>query len=94
MNTTNTFDDTLRVLEWARKMRGSDQTVATFWKSLADAVREPESVSAERLLSELGAYGGNTLVNLVRRKGVPYPEVARDVAKTLAPTFGKGAPNG
>jgi uncharacterized protein YaaW (UPF0174 family) len=33
------------------------------------------------LIRELQLFGGNSIVNLVRRNGVPYVEITRDVAK-------------
>lgn len=90
------MNETLSVLTWARKYAGKNEVVNMFWEQLCTAVREPVNASAKRVYRELGAYGGNTLLNRFRPNGgVEYGEVAYDVACTLKPfgqdrTFDKG----
>ena len=84
-------NETLEVLEWARATAKQDDTVRLFWSKLCDAVSEPESASAGKVLAELGEYGGSTIVNIFRGSGVEYPEVATDVAEALDGWFGDGA---
>ncbi len=77
--------DTLKVLKWAHDTARDDEIVAMFWAELCKAVRETNSPSAEKVLSELREYGGNTFSNIFRNGGVEYAEVAYDVASTLKP---------
>ena len=78
--------DTLEVLRWARKTALEDEIVDMFWSKLCKAVREPKTASAGRVISEIGAYGGNTIVNVFRTSGGrSYDKVAYDVAKTFQP---------
>lgn len=77
--------DTGAVLEWASSC--PDETVRMFWQKLCEAVNEPETASASRVYAELRAYGGNTIANMFRGEGVPYAEVAFDVASTLNGMF-------
>jgi hypothetical protein len=86
MSDTKPSSDTLAVLRWAAA--SDEPIVRTFWGSLCEAVSEPESASADKVLSELRAYGGNTIANIFRSgDGVPYPEVVYDVADTLRSAF-------
>lgn len=41
------------------------------------------------IAAELQLYGGDTLVNLFRRKGVPYKEILKDVANRVEADFHK-----
>jgi len=69
------------VLRWAS---ASDvEAVKVLWRYLCKAVRQPETAPSERVASELSEYGGNSIANFFRSKGVPYEEVAGDVAKAL-----------
>jgi len=77
--------ETLEVLKWAHDAARDDEIVAMFWEELCKAVHEPLSASAEKVLSELCEYGGNTIANLFRGHGVDYAEVAYDVACALKP---------
>ncbi|RDS83598.1 hypothetical protein DWU98_04490 [Dyella monticola] len=45
----------------------------------------------ELIANEIQAFGGNTLVNLFRRRGVPYGELVRDVGEHLKVNFSKNA---
>ncbi len=83
-------NDTLEVLRWAREASTEDDTVRMFWSKLCEAVSEPVTASAETVLRELRAFGGNTLVNLFRGCGVSYTEVAQDVASALDGWLGEG----
>lgn len=84
-----TADNTLAALKWASSNADSCEMVKLFWDKLRDAVDEPKTKSAKKIISELSAYGGNTIVNIFRGGGVSYHEVVRDVAETLAPMFKK-----
>ncbi len=44
------------------------------------------------LIRELQHYGGNSIVNLFRRNGVPYAEIAADVLDHVGGTAGKNEP--
>ncbi|QIE23003.1 Ubiquinol-cytochrome C chaperone [Caballeronia sp. SBC2] len=44
------------------------------------------------IASEIRLFGGNTLVNMLRRVGVSYDEVVRDVASNLKVRFTKATP--
>jgi uncharacterized protein YaaW (UPF0174 family) len=77
--------ETLEVLKWAHDAARDNEIVAMFWEELCKAVDEPLSASAEKVLSELCEYGGNTIANLFRGHGVDYAEVAYDVACALKP---------
>jgi len=79
--------DTLAVLRWARSRR-HEEPLASFWSALCVKLGEPQDASAERVLAELGANGGNSFANFFRGEGVVYAEVAYDVARGLAGLFG------
>ena len=79
--------DTISVLNWASAYGRKNDVVKLFWDELCDTLGMPSSSSGYKVLSEARAYGGNTLVNLFRREGVSYAEMAYDVAGTLRPTF-------
>jgi len=87
MNGTSETVGTLEILTWAQAASTSNEVVAMFWNKLRDAVNEPSTASAPRILSELQAYGGNTIVNFFREGGVAYEQVAYDVADALRPMF-------
>lgn len=78
---------TLDVLQWAREQSANDEVVSMFWKALCEAVSEPSDASANRVFSEVRAYGGNTIVNMFRDSGPDYSEVAYDVATTMRGCF-------
>lgn len=78
-------DETMQVLQWAQGAAATNEIVAMFWEKLCAAVREPATASASKVHSELRAYGGNSIANFFRDDGVPYPEVAYDVAEALRP---------
>ena len=79
--------DTLSVLNWARDYGKKNDIVKLFWDKLCDTLGMPATSSGYEILSEARSYGGNTFVNVIRGEGVPYVEVAYDVAGTLLPTF-------
>lgn len=80
------MSDTLTVLGWAR---GSDDPVVSeLWRRLCESVREPVEASAEGVMAELGAYGGNTIANVFRSgRGPDLDEVVWDVAEALRGWF-------
>ncbi len=41
------------------------------------------SIYWEEIAAELQYFGGNTVVNIIRSKGVLYSEIVRDVSKTF-----------
>ncbi len=84
-----TTDETMQVLQWAQKAANKSETVAMFWNKLCSAVREPVGAGASKVHSELRRYGGNTIANSFRGHGVPYSEVAYDVADVLRPFRGE-----
>lgn len=44
------------------------------------------------IIDELQRFGGNTVLNIIRRKGVPYREILEDVANKLKVPFNKAHP--
>ncbi len=84
---TTSSDETIQVLQWARGAAATNDIVAMFWERLCDAVNEPATASVSKVYAELRAYGGNSIANFFRGDGVPYPEVAYDVAEALRPSL-------
>lgn len=72
----------LQLLTWAREHR-TDEVVRSFWRPLCSVLGLETTAAPEEVLQRLRLSGGNTLVNLVRRDGVRYTEIAFDVACRL-----------
>jgi uncharacterized protein YaaW (UPF0174 family) len=72
----------LELLSWAREHR-RDEVVRSFWRPLCSVLGLETTAAPEAVLRRLRLSGGNTLVNLVRRDGVCYAEIAYDVACRL-----------
>jgi uncharacterized protein YaaW (UPF0174 family) len=72
----------LALLSWAREHR-RDEVVRSFWRPLCSVLGLKTTAGPEEVLRRLRLSGGNTLVNLVRRDGVCYAEIAYDVACRL-----------
>ena len=79
--------DTLSVLNWAYDYGKKNDVVKLFWDKLCDTLGMPATSTGYDILSEARSYGGNTFVNVIRGEGVPYVEMAYDVAGVLRPTF-------
>jgi uncharacterized protein YaaW (UPF0174 family) len=82
-------DDSARELEllvWARDRRG-DPAIGPIWSRLCQVLVRADDAEPEALLAKLERCGGNTLLNVVRQRGVPYAEIARDVAYELKRFF-------
>jgi uncharacterized protein YaaW (UPF0174 family) len=77
------MDHTLKVLKWAKEMSNETEIVKMFWDELVTKLGLNKSATAEEILDEIRLFGGNTFVNFFRGEGVPYREVAYDVAKSL-----------
>lgn len=76
--------NTLQVIEWAKAASEDNVVVKVFWEKLCEAANEKPVASPEKIYSEIKLYGSNTLRIIDRPEGVPYHEVAADVADKLA----------
>ena len=74
---------------------GREQWTGQLKQTLSDRIREygtEEEVyknSWMAIAAELQLYGGDTVVNLFRQKGVPYKEILQDVANKIGADFHK-----
>ena len=74
------------ILSWAREQR-DDEMVGSLWRRLCRVLNVHAEADADDVLFVLGCWGGNSFANVVRRRGVPYAEVAYDVARQLKRLF-------
>lgn len=79
--------ETQALLAWAHVAAADDEIVAMFWNQLREAVNVPPGGTPAEVFRELSTYGGNTIANAWRGAGVPYAEVAYDVAEALRGAF-------
>jgi uncharacterized protein YaaW (UPF0174 family) len=77
----------ISTLEWAKQHSKTDASVQTFWKELGEAMGEPETSSAQTILTELQKNGGSTFLNQFRTSFVPYSTIVREVAEALRPNM-------
>jgi uncharacterized protein YaaW (UPF0174 family) len=75
---------------------GSEQWTGSLKKTLVkniqmypDSEERAYKESWKAIAAELQLFGGDTLINLARRKGVPYNEILHDVAKRVEVDFHK-----
>ena len=81
------MENTESVLNWAANYNKENDVVKMFWDQLCHTLGMSASSTGNEILGEVRAYGGNTFANWFRGEGVPYVEVAYDVADALRPTL-------
>jgi uncharacterized protein YaaW (UPF0174 family) len=81
------MENTKNVLEWAANYSKENDVVKMFWDQLCHTLGMSASSTGSEILDEVRAYGGNTFANWFRGDGVPYVEVAYEVADALRPTL-------
>ena len=81
------MENTESVLNWAANYNKENDVVKMFWDQLCHTLGMSASSTGNEILGEVRAYGGNTFANWFRGDGVPYVEVAYDVADALRPTL-------
>jgi len=81
--------NTLNLLVWAQATSREDEVVGMFWNKLCETVEVASHSTAAKVFDEFRLYGSNSIVNHLWRdhEGVPYDEIAYDVAKLLGPWF-------
>ncbi|WP_180046002.1 DUF3944 domain-containing protein [Acinetobacter sp. YH12117] len=82
-----------------KDVEGTEQWTGSLKKTLLANMKmyETEELlyknSWKAIVAEIQLFGGDTLVNLVRRKGVLYQEILYDVAEKIGVDFHKGTIN-
>lgn len=79
--------DTGRVLTWAARAQGRDDTVREIWKALCDRFDVSTTATGKGVLQLLREAGSPDVADIFRDEPAPYPEVCRYIAEKLRSVF-------